>query len=102
MIEVKAESRNKDGERGVQLKCSIEGTGGDILNEALIAIRAIIAGIKEQDTELYVALLTAMALHKSVLLGDMELEEKKEEKSDPFGEMMSRLMSKSIIEKGVN
>ena len=99
MIEVKAESRNKDGERGVQLQCSIEGTGGDILNEALIAIRAIIAGIKEQDTELYVALLTAMAL---VLLGDMELEEKEEKKSDPFAEMMSRLMSKSIIEKGVN
>lgn len=102
MIEVKAESRNKDGERGVQLQCSIEGTGGDILNEALIAIRAIIAGIKEQDTELYVALLTAMALHKSVLLGDMELEEKEEKKSDPFAEMMSRLMSRSIIRKGDN
>lgn len=98
MIEVKAESRNKDGERGVQLQCSIEGTGGGILNEALIAIRAIIAGIKEQDTELYVALLTAMAL----LLGDIELEEKAEKKSDPFGEMMSRLMSRSIIRKGDN
>lgn len=52
MIEVKAESRSKDGEKGVQLNCSIEGTGDDILNEALIAIRAIIAGIKEQNTEL--------------------------------------------------
>lgn len=41
-----------------------------------------------------------MVLHKSVLLGDMELEEKKEKKNDPFGEMMSRLMSRSIIRKG--
>ncbi len=98
MIEIKAESVTKDGERGVQLTCSLEGTGREIVNEALISIRAIIAGVRNEDEALYAMMMLTILHDKSVLRGEMDGDERKDEAA--LG--LADLMSKAIIKKGVN
>lgn len=97
MIEVKATSVTKDGEKGVQFSFSFEGTGEEIVNEALISIRAIIAGVREEDETLYAMVIAAMAQDKSILRGERD-EDKEDEAMLGFAEAMSR----GILKKGVN
>ena len=97
MIEVKAKSVTKDGEKGVQLSCSLEGTGEEIVNEALISIRAIIAGVREEDENLYAMMMLTMACNKSVLRGERGDKEKDEAMLG-----LAEAMSRGIVKKGVN
>lgn len=98
MLTVTAESVTKDGEKGVQLTCSLEGTGEEIVNEALISIRAIIAGVKEESLGLYSMMIAAMAEDQSILRG--ERGEDKEEDEAMLG--LAEAMSRGILKKGVN
>lgn len=99
MIEVKAESVTKDGEKGVQLTCSLEGAGDEIVNEALISIRAIIGGVKEESLVLYTMLIAAMAEDQSILRGERGEDKEEDEAMLGLAEAMSRGI---ILKKGVN
>lgn len=95
MIEVTANSVTKDGEKGVQLTCSLEGTGEEIVNEALISIRAIIAGVREEDENLYAMMMLTMLHNKSVLRGERDGDERKDEAALGLAEAMSKAILKN-------
>lgn len=97
MIKVTAESVTKDGEKGVQLSCSLEGEGEEVVNEALVSIKAIIAGVKEESLGLYAMMIAAMAQDQSILRG-----ERSESAVNKFEVGLAEAMSKGILEKGVN
>lgn len=94
MIEVKAETIEKNGEQGVQINSQVTGTGLEILNETLLIIKALMDSLKDNDPILHSAALEAIADHRDILCGD-EAEDK-----ERAAKAMSEIMSKAIIGEG--
>lgn len=97
MIEVKAESVTKDGEKGVQLTCSFEGVGEEVVNEALVSIRAIIAGVKKQSFGLYAMMIAAMAEDQSILRGERDGGGEDDNKGVSPEARLATLLTRSIV-----
>lgn len=91
MIEVKAETIEKNGEQGVQINSQVTGTGLEILNETLLIIKALMDSLKDNDPILHLAALETIAANKDILQGSKDSNEEK---------VMSDLMSKGIIKEG--
>lgn len=91
MIEVKAETIEKNGEQGVQINSQVTGTGLEILNETLLIIKALMDSLKDNDPILHLAALETIAANKDILQGSKDSNEEK---------VMSDLMSKGIIREG--
>lgn len=95
MIKVTAETIVKDGEKGVLTNCSLRGAGEEIVNEALSAIREIIHGVKEEDHVLYAMMMLTMLHDKSVLRGERDSDERKDEAALGLAEAMSEAILKN-------
>lgn len=96
MIELKAESLTKDGEKGVQVSYKTEGTGEEIVNEVLICIQSLMGNLKKEAPSLHALAISTIADNIWILLGERKEEDSLENL------LMSQLMSKSIIGKELN
>lgn len=91
MIEIKATTVERDGEKGVQIESQVEGSGLEIVNETLLIIKALMDGLKDSDPVLHIAALETIADNREILLGSKNRDEEK---------TMSKIMSKAIIKEG--
>lgn len=94
MIDIKAESVIRDGDKGVEVSCATKGTGEEIVNEALTIIQSLMATLKKEMPALHLIVLKTLADNAHILLGEDE---------DSFASLMCEAMSKGIIRKdGLN
>lgn len=94
MIEVKATTVEKDGEKGVQVQAQTEGDGLEIANETLFIIKALMGNLKKEAPLLHLVVLMTIADNRDILCGD-EAEDK-----ERAAKAMSEIMSKAIIREG--
>lgn len=98
MIEITAKVEELDREKneaGVGITCRMEGTGEELLHEALSSIRAITNNLKRENEWLHMVLLQEIATDTTVLFGE-------DYERDKMAAELASLNSKSIIKKGVN
>lgn len=91
MIEIKAETVEKNGEQGVQINSQVTGSRLEIVNETLLIIKALMEGLKDNDPILHLAALETIAANRDILRGGKDSNEEK---------VMSELMSKAIVKDG--
>lgn len=91
MIEVKATTVEKDGEKGVQIEAQTVGDGLEIVNETLLIIKALMGNLKKEAPHLHLIAIKAIADHREVLCGDGAEDEERAAKA------MSEMMSKGIL-----
>lgn len=101
MIEIKAESVNKDGEQGVETTCSIQGGDNQILNEAVAVIQGVMCGVKQISPMLHLTLLMALREEPDVFTGNTEDKGSKSLEESKASDL-ARLMSRNILKRGVN
>ena len=94
MIDITARSTVKDGDKGTNVSAHIEGSGEEIVNEALIIIESIMKRLKEEAPTLHLIAIQAIADNPWILSGDKDEEE--------YNAMMANAMSKGILKGGVN
>lgn len=96
MIEVKAtaEILSDDGdEANVGVKCEFNGTGNELIHEAIGVIRTVCGHLKETSPVLHAMLIQQIAKDSTVLLG---------KEDDRVKAELASLMSRNVIKKGVN
>ena len=94
MIEVKATTVEKDGEKGVQIEAQTEGSGLEIVNETLFIIKSLMGNLKRESPLLHLMAVKTIADNRDILCGD-EAEDK-----ERAAKAMSEIMSKAIIREG--
>lgn len=96
MIEVKAETIVKDGEKGVSISARTEGSGEEVVNETLTIIEALMKNLKKEAPALHLIALQAIAEEPWILSGE-ENEREYEAKME-----LAKAMSKGILKGGLN
>lgn len=94
MIEVKATTVEKDGEKGVQIAVQTDGSGLEIVNETVLIIKALMGNLKNEAPHLHLVALMAIKDHRDILCGDGVEDEEHAAKA------LSEMMSKAIIREG--
>ena len=96
MIEVKAKNCIKDGDEGVSITTHLEGSGKDLIAEAVSIIESLMRGLKRQAPGLHILAMKVIAENPWILTG-----EGCDEECDAEAEM-ANAMSKGILKGGVN
>lgn len=94
MIEIKATTENHATEVDVKVDADLIEYGAEVL----AIIESLMGALKRDDARLHTAVLMAMNDNPRILFG----EEVSVESEPDMGATLARLMSKSIIKKGVN
>lgn len=96
MIRVKATAEilsDDGGEANVGVECEFNGTGDELVHEAIAVIRSVCGHLKEQSIVLHAMLVQQIASDSSILLG---------KEDDRVKAELASLMSRNVIKKGVN
>ena len=96
MIEIKAETVVKNGDKGVSVTARTEGTGEEVVNETLTIIESLMRNLKKETPALYLIALQAIADNPWILSGD-ESNEEYEAKME-----LAKAMSRGILKGGLN
>lgn len=88
------EFKGDDG-ADIEIESHMEGTGRELMHEAVAIIRAIMQSLKDDSPMLHMVVIRELAADPTILRGENQVNEHEE-----FAKMMSEMMSKSIIGKG--
>lgn len=92
MIEVKAKTDME--KETTEVSMHLDGTGEELVHEALGVIEAMMGDIKKQSGYVHHLILKGLADNPGVLIGG------EDDKAVEFAKMMADMTSKSVIGKG--
>lgn len=96
MIEVRATAEllsDEGNKANVEVRCEFNGTGDELVHEAISVIKSVCGHLKEQSPVLHFMLIQQIAKDKTILFG---------KEDDRVKAELASLMSRNVIKKGVN